>query len=58
MVGTEDRRAALRRRYLSLGLGELAAVVMFGYAALTVVVPRLAATKQWRASWSRWCPWF
>ena len=45
MVGTEDRRAALRRRYLSLGLGELAAVVMFVYAALTVVVPRLGSDQ-------------
>lgn len=41
MVETDDRRSALRRRYLWLGLGELAAVVVFVYAALTVVAPRL-----------------
>ena len=45
MVGTEERRAALRRRYLTLGLGELAAVGVFVYAAFTVVVPRLGSER-------------
>lgn len=45
MVATEDRRAALRRRYLSLGIGELAAVVVLAFAALTVVVPRLGSDQ-------------
>lgn len=29
MVASDDRRSALRRKYLSLGLGELAAVALF-----------------------------
>lgn len=45
MVGTEERRVALRRKYLSLGLGEFAAVVVFVYAALGVVAPRLGGDQ-------------
>ena len=45
MVGTANRRAALRRRYLSLGLSEFATVAVFVYAALRVVVPRLGSDQ-------------
>lgn len=45
MVETDNRRSALRRKYLSLGLGELAAVAVFVYAALAVIAPRLGSTQ-------------
>ncbi len=41
MTQTEDRRRVLRRTYLSLGTGELAAAALFSYSAVWVVSPRL-----------------
>lgn len=38
---TEDRRQQLRRRYLSLGSGEWAAVAVFVLLAVATVAPRL-----------------
>lgn len=39
--GVEDRREALRRKYIRLGTGELAAAASFGLVAVFVVMPRL-----------------
>jgi len=50
-----DRRDGLRRRYLSLGLGELAAAVVFVAVALVSVQPRLRGTEPW-ALWSALLP--
>ena len=41
MVEPDDRREVLRRKFLSLGLGELATVVAFIYIALWVVGPKV-----------------
>lgn len=41
MLAADDRRAVLRRKYLWLGLGELAAVAVLVAAGLGVVAPKL-----------------
>ncbi|MEO8829180.1 hypothetical protein [Lapillicoccus sp.] len=41
MVEPDARREGLRRKFLSLGLGELAAAVVFVYIALWVVGPKV-----------------
>lgn len=41
MVEPDAQRAVLRRKFLSLGLGELAAVVAFAYIAFWVLGPKV-----------------
>lgn len=53
---SEDRRESLRRKYLSLGLGELAAAVVFFVIALAVVIPRLGSGDDRVALWSALVP--
>lgn len=43
---TDDRYAALRRRYLSLGLGELVAAAVFTLVAATTVAPKMGRDGQ------------
>ena len=50
-----DREAALRRRYLSLGVGELVAAGVFLVAALQMALPRLTPTEA-RALWGGLAP--
>ncbi|GAB7518287.1 hypothetical protein [Rhodococcus sp. no. 34] len=52
----DQRRKSLRRRYLSLGLGELAAAGVFAAAAVGVVMPRLEGPKDSAALWSALAP--
>lgn len=52
----DQRRKSLRRRYLSLGLGELAAAVVFAAVAVGVVMPRLEGPKDSAALWSALAP--
>ncbi|MEH0350630.1 hypothetical protein [Rhodococcus qingshengii] len=47
---------SLRRRYLSLGLGELAAAGVFAAVAVSVVMPRLEGPKDSAALWSALAP--
>ncbi|MGW6655943.1 hypothetical protein [Rhodococcus sp. NPDC055024] len=47
---------SLRRRYLSLGLGELAAAGVFAAVAVGVVVPRLEGPHDSAALWSALAP--
>ncbi|MGB2947904.1 MAG: hypothetical protein WBB62_06085 [Rhodococcus sp. (in: high G+C Gram-positive bacteria)] len=53
---SDDLRESLRRKYLSLGLGELAAVTVFVAVALTVVIPRLGSGDDRAALWSALVP--
>ncbi|WP_338888680.1 hypothetical protein [Rhodococcus sovatensis] len=53
---SEDRREFLRRKYLSLGLGELAAAVVFVVVAFTVAIPRLVGADDQAALWSALVP--
>lgn len=53
---SEDRRDILRRKYLSLGLGELAAAVVFVVVAFTVAIPRLVGADDQAALWSALVP--
>jgi hypothetical protein len=48
----DQRRQSLRRRYLSLGLGELAAAAVFAAVAVGVVMPRLEGSRDSAALWS------
>lgn len=50
------RREGLRRRYLSLGIGELAAAVVFLTLALTMAIPRLDDQQDRLALWSALVP--
>ncbi|WP_244993195.1 hypothetical protein [Rhodococcus qingshengii] len=52
----DQRRMSLRRRYLSLGLGELAAAGVFAAVAVGVVMPRLECPKDSAALWSALAP--
>ncbi|GAB6924553.1 hypothetical protein JCM9803A_50030 [Rhodococcus erythropolis] len=52
----DQRRMSLRRRYLSLGLGELAAAGVFAAVAVSVVMPRLEGPKDSAALWSALAP--
>ena len=47
---------SLRRRYLSLGLGELAAAGVFAAVAVSVVMPRLEGPHDSAALWSALAP--
>jgi hypothetical protein len=51
-----DRRQALRRKYLSLGTGELTAAASFGLIAATLVTPRLNGPDDDKALWSALLP--
>ena len=52
----DQRRQSLRRRYLSLGLGELAAAAVFAVVAVGVVMPRLEGSQDSAALWSALAP--
>ena len=52
----EERRRELRRKYLSLGSGELAAAVVFAGAAVWFVGPRLGGPTDVAALWSALTP--
>lgn len=54
--GVEDRREALRWKYLRLGTGELAAAVSFSLIAVFVVIPRLDGAHDAAALWSALIP--
>ncbi|WP_448003308.1 hypothetical protein [Agromyces bauzanensis] len=51
-----ERRLALRRKYLSLGLGELAAALVFAIVAAAFVTPRFSADSDAAALWSALIP--
>lgn len=51
-----DRREALRRKYLRLGLGELAAAAVFCAVAVFLLTPRLLDERGVRALWSALIP--
>jgi hypothetical protein len=51
-----DRRAALRRRYLSLGSGELAAAAVFVVLGAATIGPRLRDGSERLALWSALIP--
>ena len=51
-----DARERLRRRYLSLGLGELAAAIAFAVIAVTTVGPRLSDQRSVVALWCALAP--
>jgi hypothetical protein len=53
---SDDRRAALRRRYLSLGLGELFAAVVFAGVAIVSIMPLLERSTDALALWSALTP--
>ena len=50
------RREELRRRYLSLGIGELTAAAVFLTLACTMAIPRLDDLQDRRALWSALVP--
>lgn len=52
----DQRRQSLRRKYLSLGLGELAAAAVFAAVAVGVVMPRLEGSRDSAALWSALAP--
>jgi hypothetical protein len=51
-----ERRAALRRKYLSLGLGELVAALVFAVVAAVLIAPRFSAGSNAAALWSALIP--
>lgn len=51
----EGRRRELRRKYLNLGVGELAATAVFVAAAIFSVAPRLRGPEHW-ALWAALTP--
>lgn len=51
-----DRREALRRKYLRLGLGELVSAAVFCAVAVFLVTPRLPDERGVRALWSALIP--
>lgn len=53
---TDDRRTVLRGRYLSLGLGELFAAVVFIWVASVSVLPLLERPSDALAFWSALVP--
>ncbi|MEV1131196.1 hypothetical protein [Agromyces sp. NPDC049794] len=55
---TGERRRTLRRKYLSLGSGELAAAVVFAAVAIWFVAPRLSSPTDVAALWSALTPLF
>jgi hypothetical protein len=55
-VTSVDRRTALRKRYLRLGLGELAAATAFALVGATIISPRLPDGDARLAFWSALVP--
>lgn len=55
-IVVHGRRATLRRKYLSLGAGELAAAAAFAAVTVYVVIPRLASEEDSAALWSALVP--
>jgi hypothetical protein len=53
---TQGRRETLRRTYLRLGSGELAAAAAFVFVCVTVVIPRLGDRADHAALWSALIP--
>ena len=53
---SDDRREALRRKYLGLGAGELTATALFAACAAFVVVPRFEHPAAAGALWSALIP--
>ena len=53
---SEERRRQRRRRYLSIGTGELSAAGIFTFLAVTVVIPSLPGPNTPRAVWSALLP--
>lgn len=51
-----ERRGALHRKYLSLGVGELVAALVFAVVATVFVAPRLSADSDAAALWSALIP--
>ena len=52
----DERRETLRRKYLSLGTGELVAAAVFAAVAVGIVMPRLEARQDSAALWSALAP--
>lgn len=52
----DERRETLRRKYLSLGMGELVAAGVFAAIAVSVVMPRLEIRQDSAALWSALAP--
>jgi len=55
-VITQERRTALRRTYLSLGVGELVAAGVFALIAIGVVAPRFPKADVQLAVWAALAP--
>ena len=53
---SDERRATLRRKYLSLGTGELVAAAVFAAVAVGIVMPRLETRQDSAALWSALAP--
>lgn len=53
---SDERRRTLRRRYLSLGLGELTAAAVFSAVALVTVVPMFDGERGALALWAALIP--
>lgn len=51
-----ERRQVLRRKYLSLGLGELVAAAVFAVVAAVLIAPRLTAGSDAAALWAALIP--
>ncbi len=52
----DERRETLRRKYLSLGLGEFVAAAVFAAVAVTVAMPQLEMRQDSVALWSALVP--
>lgn len=52
----DTQRESLRRKYLSLGIGELVAAAVFACVAVTFVRPRLPRADDYTALWSALTP--
>ena len=52
----DERRETMRRKYLSLGTGELVAAAVFAVVAISVVMPRLEVPQDSAALWSALAP--
>lgn len=54
--GVSERRTSLRRKYRSLGLGELVAAATFAAVAILLLTPRLGDWKDAAALWAALSP--
>ncbi|MFW2242373.1 hypothetical protein ACVH9Z_23805 [Rhodococcus opacus] len=52
----DERRETLRRKYLSLGTGELAAAAVFAAVSVVAVMPRVEIRQDSAALWSALIP--